>query len=62
MGVAFEMVRVANGVSYRGGLANEVIAKRIIELAKTGERNPDLLCEGVFEGISRAAFVNGRHL
>jgi hypothetical protein len=23
-----------------------IIAKQIVELAKTGERNPDLLCEG----------------
>jgi hypothetical protein len=26
-----------------------IIAKRIIELAKAGERNPDLLCEGVLK-------------
>jgi hypothetical protein len=30
-------------------LANEMIAKRIIELAKTGELNPDLLCEAVLK-------------
>jgi hypothetical protein len=33
------------GLADRGDIANELIAKRIIELAKTGERNPDLLCE-----------------
>jgi len=33
----------------RGDLTNEIIAKRIIELAKAGERNPDLLCEGVLK-------------
>jgi len=27
-------------------LANGIIAKRIIELARAGERHPDLLCEG----------------
>jgi hypothetical protein len=27
-------------------LADGIIAKQIIELAKAGERNPDLLCEG----------------
>jgi hypothetical protein len=47
MGVAFEMARIALGLAERGELANEIIAKRIIELAKAGERNPDLLCEGV---------------
>lgn len=45
MGVAFEMACVALGLAERGGLANEVVARRIIELAKTGERNADLLCE-----------------
>jgi hypothetical protein len=58
MGVAFEMARVALNVADRGDLANEVIAKRIIELAKAGELNPDVLCEG--GGISRAAPVDAR--
>jgi hypothetical protein len=49
MGVAFEMVRVALGLTDRGEPPNEIIAKRIIELAKAGERNPDLLCEGVLK-------------
>ena len=47
MGVAYELVRAALG--YRGvkidTIAHKVIAKKIIELAKAGERNPDLLCE-----------------
>jgi hypothetical protein len=41
----------------QGDLANEIVAKRIIELAKAGELNPDLLCGGVLKGISRAALV-----
>jgi hypothetical protein len=45
MGVAFEMIRVALGFADQGFIANEIIAKHIIELAKTGERNPDILCE-----------------
>ncbi len=49
MGVAFEMVCAALHLLDRGDLAKESIAKRIIELAKTGERNPDLLCEGVLK-------------
>jgi hypothetical protein len=32
-------------------LANGIIAKRIIELAKAGERNPDLLCEGALKKL-----------
>ena len=49
LSVAFEMARVALRLADRGDLGNEIIAKRIIELAKAGERNPDLLCEGVLK-------------
>jgi hypothetical protein len=49
MGLAFEIARAALRLADRGDLANEIIAKRIIELAKTGERNPDLLCEGALK-------------
>jgi hypothetical protein len=45
MGVAFEMACVALGLTVRGDLAKSIVAKRIIELAKAGERNPDVLCE-----------------
>ena len=51
MGVAFEMVRAALGLADRGDLANEIVAKHIIELAKAGERNPDLLCERALKEI-----------
>jgi hypothetical protein len=49
MGIAFEMARVALRLAGRGDLANEIIAGRIIELAGAGERDPDLLCEGVLK-------------
>ena len=49
MGVVFEMARGALQVGDQGNLINERIAKRIIELAKTGELNPDLLCEAVLQ-------------
>jgi hypothetical protein len=45
MGIAFEMVRVALGLAEQGYIDNEIIAKQIIELAETGERNPDILCD-----------------
>jgi hypothetical protein len=38
------MTRVSLGLG--DDLANGIIAKLIIELAKAGERDPDLLCEG----------------
>jgi hypothetical protein len=31
----------------------QVIAEKIIELAKTGERNPDVLCEQALKDIRR---------
>jgi hypothetical protein len=43
MGVAYELVRAAMG--FQDTIPDEVIADKIIELAKTGERNPDLLGE-----------------
>jgi hypothetical protein len=43
MGIAFEMAREALQLGGRDNLANERIAKRIIELAKAGELNPYLL-------------------
>jgi hypothetical protein len=47
MGFAFEMARLALGLEDRGDLANKVIAKKIIELAKTCELNADVLCDAV---------------
>jgi hypothetical protein len=49
MGVAFEQARVALELVGRGDLASGTIAKRIIDLAKAGEQNPDLLCEAVLK-------------
>jgi len=43
VGVAFETARAA--VKRSGDLSDETIAKKIIELAKAGERNVDVLCE-----------------
>jgi hypothetical protein len=51
LGIALDMTRLALGLE--GDLANKIIAKRIIELAKAGERNPDLLCEGALEKLRR---------
>jgi hypothetical protein len=36
-GVAFEMARLARGLSDQGDLANNIVAKRTIELAKGGK-------------------------
>jgi hypothetical protein len=49
LGVALEMTRVSLGIA--DDFANGIIAKRVIELAKAGERNPDLLCEGALKTL-----------
>jgi hypothetical protein len=42
--VALEKTRGSLGLA--DDFANGIIARQIIELAKVGERDPDLLCEG----------------
>ncbi len=49
MGVAFEMACVALRLADRDRPADEVLARRIIELTKAGEHNPDVLCENVLK-------------
>ena len=49
IGLTLEMARVALGLA--DNFANGIIAKRIIELAEGGERNPDLLCEGALRKL-----------
>jgi hypothetical protein len=47
--VALEMTRVSLGLE--DDFANGIIAKRIVELAEAGERNPHMLCEGAIEKL-----------
>ena len=49
MDVAFEMACAIVKRDWGSVYASHSIAKRIIELAKAGERNPDVLCE---QGVS----------
>jgi hypothetical protein len=52
MGVAFEMALVALRLADRGDLANEILARKIIDLARAGERNSERLCDGVLKGFA----------
>ena len=45
MGVAFEMARASVKRDWGGIYASHIIAKRIVELARAGERDPHVLCE-----------------
>jgi hypothetical protein len=55
MGVAFETARIALRLT-GDNLAQARIAERIIELARAGERNPDLLCERVLFEFGKLRF------
>ena len=52
MGVAFEMARAA--VDRPADLTDEMIAQKIIGLAKAGERNVEVLCEAALNVPARA--------
>jgi hypothetical protein len=61
MGVALEMVCAALRTGDRDDEVKRTIATKIIDLARAGERNPDVLCEKVLQDIrtERAASVLG---
>jgi hypothetical protein len=47
--VALEMTRTALGLA--DDFANGIIAKQLVELARAGERHPDVLCEGALKTL-----------
>jgi hypothetical protein len=53
LGVAFEQVCIALQIGASDDDVKQAIANKVIELAKAGERNPDILCERVLEDIRR---------
>ena len=57
MGKAFDSVIRELHDSGQSSVVREVIAERIIALAKTGERDPDKLCELAMDalGVKRSA-------
>jgi len=54
LGAALEMTRVSLGLA--DDFANGIIARRVVELAKAGERNPDLLCKGALKELREHLF------
>jgi hypothetical protein len=56
MGVAFETARIALRLSDQDQLVEKRIAERIIELARAGECNSDLLCERVLYEFGKLGF------
>ena len=55
MGIAFEMARLA--ITRQADLTDEIIARTIIELAKAGERNVEVLCEAALNVPAGAVSV-----
>jgi hypothetical protein len=55
MGLAYEMTLISLRLVDRGDISNNVIAQKLIELAKSGERDPERLCEAVLQQWGRAA-------
>jgi hypothetical protein len=53
LGVAFEQVCIALRIGNSDDDVKQAIANKVIELAKAGERNPDILCERALEDIRR---------
>ena len=51
MGVALEMACLALRTGDCADDVQQVIANKIIALAKAGERNPDVLCEQILKDI-----------
>jgi hypothetical protein len=53
MGIALEMARATLQSRDRTDAASEILAKRIIALAKEGMINPNLLCEWALEDLHK---------
>jgi hypothetical protein len=53
LGMAFEMTCIALRIGDCDEGVKQAIADKIIDLAKTGERNPDVLCEQALKDIRR---------
>jgi hypothetical protein len=54
LAVALEMTRVSLGLT--DDLADGIIAKQIVEIARAGERHPDVLCEGALKTLREHLF------
>ena len=52
VGIAFETAR--RPINRPGALSDEMIARTIIELAKAGERNVEVLCEAALNAAAGA--------
>ena len=54
LSVALEMVCITLRIGDSGDDVKQAVATKLIELAKAGERNPDILCEEALKDIRRS--------
>ena len=59
MGVAFELTLSALALRDRGDQVNEIVAQKIIEFVKQGERRSDILCERALKSL-REQYLDDR--
>ena len=52
LGVAFKMARASTKLLDRPEITDDVIAKQIITLARSGERSADKLCDGALSVLT----------
>jgi len=55
LGDAYEKARKSLHDTGQPQIVNEIIAQRIVALAKKGERNPDRLCAGALTALGNKA-------
>jgi hypothetical protein len=60
MGLAYEMALVALQLADRADLANELVAHKLIDFAKAGERDPERLCDGVMKEFTKPRLGKGQ--
>jgi hypothetical protein len=58
LGVAFEITRAALRIEDHNAAAKEVVARKLIQMAKEGERDPDRLSERLLELIAEPTSVS----
>ena len=53
MGLAYEITLISLRLFDRDDIVNNVVAQKLIEIAKAGERDPERLCEAVLQQWDR---------
>jgi len=54
MGLTYDLTLISLRLVDRGDIANNIVAQKLIELAKSGERDPERLCDAVLRQWGRA--------